>query len=43
MATVSNQNNNKEKSNKGNVSFDPELTVAQSDLAESKNLTIYKK
>ncbi|KAB1231495.1 hypothetical protein [Chryseobacterium viscerum] len=43
MATVSNQNNNKEKSNKGNVSFDPELIVAQSDIAESKNLTIYKK
>jgi hypothetical protein len=43
MATVSNQNNNKEKSNKGNVNFDPELIIAQSDLVESKNLTIYKK
>lgn len=42
-ATVSNQNNNKEQSNKGNVSFDPTVTVSQSDLAQVKNLTIYKK
>ncbi|NIF04675.1 hypothetical protein F3J23_04400 [Chryseobacterium sp. Tr-659] len=43
MATVSNQNNNKQQPNKGNVNFDPEIIVSQSDLTDAKNLTIYKK
>ncbi|AZA85253.1 hypothetical protein C1637_05250 [Chryseobacterium lactis] len=43
MAAVSNQNNDKPQSSKGNVFFDSTSVVSQSDLTNAKNLTIYKK
>lgn len=42
-AAVSNQNNNKKSQSVGNVFFDSTAVVTQSELADVKNLTIYKK
>ena len=42
-AAVSNQNNSKKNQNIGNVFFDSTAVVTQSELADVKNLTIYKK
>lgn len=41
-AAISSQNE-KRKSNSGNVNFDETQIVTKSDLANSRNLTIYKK
>lgn len=42
-AAVSSQNMKKDKGNKGNVSFDETQIITKADLANSRNLTIYKK
>ncbi|RLJ33062.1 hypothetical protein CLU97_2535 [Chryseobacterium sp. 7] len=42
-AAISNQNNSKKSKNVGNVFFDSTAVVTQSELADVKNLTIYKK
>ncbi|MFZ4929285.1 hypothetical protein [Chryseobacterium sp. Mn2064] len=43
MATVSNQNNERKEESRGTVNFDSANVVHQSDLVNTKNLTIYKK
>lgn len=42
-AVISNQNNNKQRPNAGNVNFDPADIAHQEDLVHANNLTIYKK
>jgi len=42
-AVVDLQNNQRDKSRDGHVSFDDQKVVTKADLANSRNLTIYKK
>lgn len=42
-AVISNQNNNKQRPNAGNVNFDSTDITHQENLMNAKNLTIYKK
>ena len=43
QAAVEKQNNARQKNRDGNVSFQQEETVKKADLANARNLTIYKK
>jgi hypothetical protein len=42
-AVVETQNNQRNKSRDGRVSFDDQKVITKADLANSRNLTIYKK
>lgn len=42
-AAIFKQNSRKNKSSDGNVNFDESIIITRTDLANSKNLTLYKK